>query len=228
MMRFKEFEAAGPRFAFMSDKGEGDCSSRDQARGNVQALLERAGCRPERLIRLRQVHGNRILEACEVRTASGAEPPEADGVISGQSGVALGISVADCTPVLLFDPVSRAVAALHAGREGTFQNIAAAGVNALSSRFGSVPASLYALVGPCAGPCCYEVSEECAARWREAGLPCGGRNLNLPESNRLQLEKAGLFRHNIHLVPHCTVCGDLFFSYRAGEVSNRNLVVVML
>ena len=224
MMRFKEFEAAGPRFAFMSDKGDGDCGGRDQARGNVQALLENAGCRPQRLIRLRQVHGCRIVEASEI----GTQPPEADGVITDRPGLALGISVADCAPVLLYDPVLRVAAALHAGREGTLQNIAAAGVDTLSLRYGSIPASLQALVGPCAGPCCYEVSEECASRWRDAGLPENSRNLNLRDANRLQLENAGLFRHNIRLVPHCTVCGGLFFSYRAGEVSNRNLVVVML
>lgn len=224
MMRFTEFEEAGPRFAFMSDKHDGDCGSREEARGNVQILLENVGCCPQRLIRLRQVHGRRIVEAGEIGTL----PTEADGVITDMPGLALGISVADCTPVLLYDPVLRVAAALHAGREGTFQNIAAAGVDALCSRYGSVPASLHALVGPCAGPCCYEVSEECAARWRAEGLPGNGRNLNLREANRLQLENAGLFRHNIGLVPHCTVCGGLFFSYRAGEVSNRNLVVVML
>jgi len=228
MMRFTEFEEAGPRFAFMSDKGDGDCGSRDEARGNVQALLERVGCRPERLVRLRQVHGCRIVEAAEIPAAPGTLPPEADGVITDGPGLALGISVADCAPVLLYDPVARAAAALHAGREGTLQHIAAAGVKALGARFGCLPGSLRALVGPCAGPCCYEVSEECAARWRDAGLPAQGRYLNLSEANRLQLENAGLFRHNIRLVPHCTVCGGLFFSYRAGEVSNRNLVVVML
>ena len=228
MIRFTEFEEAGPRFAFMSDKADGDCGSREEARGNVQALLDRAGCRPERLVRLRQVHGCRIVEAGETPGSPGALPPEADGVITDAPGLALCISVADCAPVLLYDPVTGAAAALHAGREGTFQHIAAAGVKALCTRFGCAPASLHAVIGPCAGPCCYEVSEECAARWRDLGLPARGRNLNLWEANRLQLENAGLFRHNIGLVPHCTVCGGLFFSYRAGEVSNRNLVVVML
>lgn len=228
MMRFTAFEDGGPRFAFMSDRADGDCGSRDEARNNVRDLLAAVDCRPERLVRLRQVHGTHVVEAGKTAARTEAEPPEADGVITAESGIALGISVADCTPVLLFDPVSRAAAALHAGREGTLRNIAAAGVHALCSRFGCAPASLRALIGPCAGECCYEVSEECAVRWRDTGLPCRGRNLNLRESNRLQLANAGLFRHNIHVVPHCTVCGGVFFSYRAGEVSNRNLVVVML
>ncbi len=228
MMRFTSLLDAGLRFAFMSDKSDGDCSSRPEMRGHVEALFYKAGCRPEKVVRVRQVHGIRIMEANGALYEGDGNSEEADGVFTNEPGLALGISVADCAPVLLYDPDARAVAALHAGREGTFNNIADAGVRALSARFGCAPAVLRAVIGPCAGPCCYEVSPEQAQKWQAAGLPGCGRYLHLAEANRMQLENAGLFRHNIYVVPHCTVCGGLFFSYRAGEISNRNLVVVML
>lgn len=228
MMRFTSLEAAGLELAFISDRTDGDCGSRPELRGNVQALLKRAGASPERLVRLRQVHGTRVVEACTVETGPDSEPTEADGLFTDEPGIALGISVADCAPLILYDPELRVIAALHAGREGTLRNMAAAGVSGLVRRYGCSPASLLAVVGPCAGVCCYEVSPECAERWRAAGLPARDRYLDLSGANRLQLEKAGVIRHNIEVVPHCTVCGGLFFSYRAGEMSNRNLVVVML
>lgn len=228
MMRFTSLERAGLGVAVISDKTDGDCGSRPEMRANVQAFLERSGRLPRRLVRLRQVHGNRVVEAGGLGDTPGMDPVEADGMFTDEPGIALGISVADCAPVMLYDPLRRVIAALHAGREGTLCNIAAAGVHALAERFACSPASLLAVVGPCAGPCCYEVSPECAERWRAAGLPARHRHLDLGTANRMQLEKAGLIRHNIEVVPHCTVCGGVFFSYRAGEISNRNLVVMML
>lgn len=148
--------------------------------------------------------------------------------MTNRPGVPLGISVADCTPVLLYNPITQAVATLHSGREGTFQNIAAAGVRSLCDAYGGHAGQILALIGPCAGVCCYEVSEEITQAWMAKGLSAQGRNLNLSLTIREQLENAGVIRHNITVVPHCTVCGGGFYSYRADKTSHRNLVIVML
>ncbi len=228
MIHFVSLEAAGLQVAVMSDKSDGDCSNRPEAQSNANRFLKSVSVQPDTLVRLRQVHGNRVVEACAAMTGRHAALDEADGLVSRESGRALAIGVADCTPVLLYDPHHKAVALLHAGREGTLKNIAAAGVRTLCERYRCNPAALRAAIGPCAGECCYEVSAECAGKWRAAGLLLRGRHLRLQASNYIQLENAGLLRHNIEVVPHCTICGGLFFSYRAGEISNRNLVVMML
>lgn len=215
------------RVALMTDQSDGDCGNRPENKAAINAVLESLSARPERFVRVRQVHGARVLDV-DGKTAGERDVlPEADGMISGEPGTALGLSVADCAPVLLYDPVSGGVAALHAGRKGTFENIARAGVQAMRARFDSKPAQILALIGPCAGPCCYEVSAAMALAWRDAGLPARGRRLDIGAANHMQLENAGVFRHNIYVVSHCTVCSGVFFSYRAAKTLNRNLVLVM-
>lgn len=221
MLTFSFLQEAGLPLAAMSGKDEGDCGSHaPENTGRFLSSLGAAGIP----CRLRQVHGTRVVAAERVVD----EAVEGDGLFTDKPGVILGINVADCAPVLLFDPVLRAICLLHAGREGSFQNIAGAGVQSLVQHFGSDPSTLVAEIGPCAHACCYEVSEPMAQSWRAAGYRCVGRHLDIPGTNRLQLEKAGVFRHNIHIVPHCTMCGGVFFSYRTDKTSNRNLVVMML
>src|SRR5512138_138074 len=114
--------------------------------------------------RVRQVHGARV-----VRLDAGGEPRlEADVVVSRAAGVAACVSVADCVPVLLADPETGAVAAVHAGWRGTIEGAAAEGVRALTREAGAPAGRLRASIGPSIGPCCYEVSPELAGRFRAA------------------------------------------------------------
>jgi len=226
LIRFAFLEEKGLALAAMSDKSDGNCGSKPEAVGTSALFMHRLGISPVQLRRLRQVHGCCIAEASV--DAPAGDFPEADSIMTNRPGVPLGISVADCAPVLLYDPGQQSVAAIHSGREGVFQNIAAAGVRALCNAYGGQARHLLALVGPCAGPCCYEVSAEMAQAWKAAGLPACGRNLNLSLGIQQQLENAGVIRHNIEVVPHCTVCSGGFYSYRADKTAHRNLVIVML
>lgn len=229
MMHFEKLEKAGLRCAAISDLSDGDCRDTTETQRNVYRFLTALTINPTALVRLRQVHGTHIVDANEalIHKRAGSRI-EADGVYTSRPGIALGITVADCAPVILYDPERRVTAAIHAGREGILNTIAAKGVHALRQTYGCCPDSLVAVVGPCAGVCCYEVSIEIVDQWKRIGLPCIGRKLDLAAALRWQLETAGVFRHNIEIVPHCTVCGGVFFSYRAGGQSSRNLVVVML
>jgi YfiH family protein len=145
---------------------------------------------------------------------------EADAVVSVTPGVAACVSVADCVPVLLADPVGGAVAAIHAGWRGTAARAAAEGVRALA-REGAEPGRLVAAVGPSIGPCCYEVSPELADRFgREIGpeavaLGGGAPRLDLWRANVRVLLDAGLAAERIEVVGRCTACErELFFSHR--------------
>jgi YfiH family protein len=167
--------------------------------------------------RVRQVHGARVVTAV-ARCAPGHE---ADAVVSRTPGVAACIAVADCVPVLLADPASGAVAAVHAGWRGTVAGAAAAAVEALAAQCGSHPAELLAAIGPSIGPCCYEVSPDLAVQFEHAfGAAVVDRSraaprLDLWEANAMALTAAGLRSDRIERLGRCTSCeGRLFFSHR--------------
>lgn len=167
--------------------------------------------------RVRQVHGARVV------TAAGACSPreEADAVLSRTAGVAACVAVADCVPVLIADPASGTVAAVHAGWRGTVERAAAAAVAAIEAEAGARPRELLAAIGPSIGPCCYEVSGELAARFAAAfgaGVVDRSRptpHLDLWEANARALGAAGLLPRRIERLGRCTACeARRFFSHR--------------
>ena len=192
-----------------------------------------SGSRETSLQTVRQVHSNRSMTAAE---AAQDTTPEADGLMTGQAGVLLGIQTADCIPVLVADPVRRTVAAFHAGWRGTVARIVELGVGRMVQEFGSAPADLIAAIGPGIGVCCYKVGEEVqtqfGANFSYAGelfLPIEGAfNLNLVEANRRQLMAAGLRPDAIAMVGGCTACQPrLFYSHRAsGGHAGRMMAVI--
>jgi YfiH family protein len=165
--------------------------------------------------RVQQVHGSRVVRA----VAPGAPREEADGVMSVTEGVAACVSVADCVPVLLADPETGAVAAVHAGWRGTLARAAAAAVAVLARDAGAARADLLAAIGPSIGPCCYVVSEDLMARFeRELGSAVARRErtkLDLWRANARVLVEAGVREDRIEIVGRCTSCDRaLFFSHR--------------
>jgi YfiH family protein len=168
--------------------------------------------------RVRQVHGQRVLHA---REPTPSPSLEADAVISDRPGLAACVSVADCVPILLADPDSGAVAAVHAGWRGTLARAAASAVEALARDHGARPGDLLAAIGPSIGPCCYEVSEDLAARFRHemgpaAGNPRGRQSrVDLWLANVQVLRQAGLAKERIEVLGRCTACDpERFFSHR--------------
>ena len=109
--------------------------------------------------------------------------PETDGLITNVPEVPLVILVADCVPLYLFDPVQRVAGLVHAGRQGTFDNIAGTAIANMRAAYGTHPRDVHAVIGPSAGPDAYEVSESMANDWRDAGLPANGRLLDLWRAN---------------------------------------------
>jgi YfiH family protein len=170
--------------------------------------------------RVKQVHG------CQVVRADRAHEPEeeADIVVTSSPGVAACVSVADCVPVLLADPRTGAVAAIHAGWRGTLARAAAVAVAALARDFGARPGDLLAAVGPSIGPCCYDVSADLAEQFRlefgptVAEARAVGSRLDLWLANELTLLGVGLERARVEVLRRCTSCEtDLLFSHRRGE-----------
>ncbi|HYS80419.1 MAG TPA: peptidoglycan editing factor PgeF [Anaeromyxobacteraceae bacterium] len=206
-------EASGEAFASFNLGGAvGDDGAR--VAENWRALRNATGLAFARVL---QVHGDRVLVATE-----GVEPgEEADAVLSTRPGVAACVSVADCVPVLIGDPRSGAVVAVHAGWRGTLAHAAARAVEALSREVGAQPGDLLAAIGPAIGPCCYEVSPDLAQVFRQDLGPrvaeprSGSSRVDLWLANELVLRQAGLSRERIEVLGRCTSCEpDTFFSHR--------------
>jgi len=181
---------------------------------NWQALHQATGLG---FARARQVHGNRVI----VARCAGEPLEEADAIISAQRGLAACVSVADCVPILIGDPRSGAVAAVHAGWRGTLAHAAERAVEALAREVGAHPGDLLAAIGPAIGPCCYEVSPDLAQVFRDdlgtrVAEPHGGSSrVDLWLANEMVLRKAGLAGERIEVLGRCTACEpETFFSHR--------------
>jgi polyphenol oxidase len=164
---------------------------------------------PSDVVTVRQIHSARVISNQGARSRQ----DEADALIENTPGIAIGVKTADCAPILLADPVTRAVAAVHAGWRGTAASIAVATVRAMTAEFGTKPEDLRAAIGPSIGSCCFEVGPEVAL---EFGVISHGRvRLDLPRMNAKQLESTGVARENISIISDCTKCGvNKYHSFR--------------
>lgn len=187
-------------------------------RKNRSRLRESIGI--ETIVWMDQVHGDHI----EVVTSFRPEPvASCDAVVTDRKGLALAVMVADCIPILMYDPDREVIAALHAGRKGTLLNIASKTVETMVERFDAGPDRIRAMLGPSIHVCCYEVGPDIAAEIRKnhGSRYVNDRSLDLQELNRDQLVEAGVQPRNIEVSPICTCCDRNYFSYRREGVTGR-------
>ncbi len=153
-----------------------------------------------------------------------------DGVMTRLEGVCVGVSTADCIPVLLYDTEHRAVCAVHAGWRGTVSRIAQKAVAEMRAAFGTRPQALHAVIGPGISMKNFEVGDEVYEAFASAGFdmePISERrekwHIDLPACNRLQLETAGIAPDHIVLADICTYdhTDDWFSARRQGTESGR-------
>lgn len=208
--------------------------------GNRSLLARTFGISQERLVTVRQNHGADILvidqpnddltHFCGI---------EADAIITNQPGIMIGVTVADCVPLLLFDPVNRVIAAIHAGWRGVANDISAHLLKGMQGMFGSNLQMLKAAIGPAIRPCCYQVDppvkdafQQLPELWQQSATADGeGRwRLDLPLAVKIRLEQQGIPAENIQSADQCVCCQkELFFSHRRdkGE-TGRQIGFIML
>jgi hypothetical protein len=181
-----------------------------------ETALARAGVTLP-VVTARQVHGSGVLVAGGPETVA----TEADAVVTGAGGIAVGVVTADCVPVLLADREHRCAAAVHAGWRGAAAGVLEAAIMRLRDRFDVAPESLEAVIGPAVGPCCYavgpEVSDAFRARTGETTAAAWSRrdgtlHVDLRAAVRSLLAAAGVTTAAI--VGPCTACDRRFCSYR--------------
>ena len=206
---------------------------------NYEILGNALGFDTKNLVLSHQTHTDIVLRVGKEHTGTGLfapELPECDGLITNEPGVVLTVFTADCTPILLHDPVTGAVGAVHAGWRGTAASIAGKAVVAMAREFGSKPENIRAAIGPNIGVCCFETDRDVPdtlleAFGEEAGpfiFPKGDKYyVNLKEINALVLRRAGV-RH-IEISTDCTVCqSHRFWSHRItrGDRGSQGAMIV--
>ena len=182
-----------------------------------------------RLALVWQVHGDTIHRVDGVEDA-GDSGVNADAVISNAAGILAGAKTADCVPVLIGDPVTKAFAAVHAGWRGTVRSIVSKALDALSENYGCDPSNVIAAIGPAACGRSYEVGSDVIEQFDENFSDAadyftptreGHALVDLHLANARQLLNVGVREENIYTAPFCTMeRPDLFFSYRIEKKMN--------
>jgi len=206
---------------------------------NYRILGNAVGFTTDMLVLTKQIHSDIVRKVGREDTGHGVlyeDYPPCDALITNEAGVALVVFTADCTPILLHDPVTGAVGAVHAGWRGTAAGIAAKTVTAMAEAYGCEPKNIRAVIGPNIGPCCFQtdgdVPEAMEDALGESAKPYIRQAdekfyVNLKEMNALWLRRAGV--EEIDIAPHCTACqSDLFWSHRVtrGERGAQGAVIV--
>ena len=200
------------------------------------AVAKEMGVPGEDLLLIRQVHEATVAVASADRRRPWPRP-DADAIISNDPAAAIAVRVADCVPILMAEESGRVVAAVHAGWRGMSKRVAIAAVASMQSRYGVRPERILAAVGPCIGPCCYEVGTDTRDAFRAAGhhpdllerwfspRPSGKFHLDLWRATRDQLEGAGVHPSNIHIAELCTQThADILHSFRAAGAGAGRMV----
>lgn len=196
---------------------------------NRRRMAAHLGVAADYLVSVYQVHSADAVLATGPwpNGSQGSERPRADAMVTSTPGVALGISTADCGPILFADADARVIGAAHAGWKGAFTGIIPATIAAMET-LGAKRANIIAVLGPCIGPQAYEVGPEFVGRFmaEDAGYTrffapstapghetTGHRMFDMPAFITLRAHEAGIGRFiNLGL---CTYSDPArFFSYR--------------
>ena len=216
--------------------GRGD--SQENVKTNLRILGTALGFDPDKLVLTRQIHSDivRVVTNADCRGPFHRDYPECDALVTDTPGVTLLVFTADCTPILLHDPVTGAVGAVHAGWRGTVSEIAAKTVQAMVDNFGSKPGDIRAAIGPNIGQCHFETDVDVPAAMIaafgedavEAFLEQRGSkyHLDLKGINAMLLRRQGVLQ--IETSSDCTYCQpDRFWSHRytAGQRGSQGALI---
>ena len=178
------------------------------------------------LVSARQVHGAGVAVVAAAPAAD-LELADCDALVSTCPGVGLLICQADCQAVMLYDPVCRVAANVHAGWRGSALNIIAATIATMRRDFGCRPEDLRAVISPSLGPCCAEfINHHRELPPEFAAYQVRENHFDFWAISRDQLLVSGLLPDNIELARICTRCDTDFFSYRRDRASGRNGSVI--
>lgn len=197
----------------------------ENVRENRKRFFEALGISESHAAFTRQHHTSNIISVKQPGVNE-----HCDGLITNQKKIFLVISIADCTPVILFDTKNHVVAGIHAGWRGTAANIVGKSIDRMCSEFGTIPINIAAFIGPSAGKCCYEVGNEVARQFPHECISEKGNGkylLDIKQSNVMELLENGVLNSNIEVHPDCTIHNRIYHSFRRdGKKSGRMFAVI--
>lgn len=202
---------------------------------NRSSLCDVLGVDVDRLVYPHQVHGVEVRQIGEDFLSWDSATRKTylegvDAVMTDMPGVCVGVSTADCIPLLLWDEPHHAVCAIHAGWRGTVKRISAQAVAAMQRAFGTDPSALKAVIGPGISLENFEVGDEVYEQFLAAGFPMEKMarryekwHIDLWECNRLRLTDMGVPPSRIFVSGVCTYAhaDDFFSARRLGIDSGR-------
>lgn len=191
---------------------KGASAASEQVARSYALLAETLHTEADRINGVRQVHGR------EVAVAPVEAETEADAIITDRTDLVIGVKIADCLGVLIYDPVHRVIAAVHSGWRGTAQNIVGATVLRLAEEWGSLPADLWVGLSPSASVRNYEVGTDVHNVLSAWCTPVDGRPGHWWYNNQQavihQLQGAGVDPERISGSDICTMDDRRFHSHR--------------
>ena len=193
---------------------------------NRNLFFENLGIKPENVAYQKQVHEDKISFVTQ-----GGSIGESDAMITDKPGIGLAVSIADCVPILIYDPVKKIIAGVHSGWRGTEKKILLKTLKELK-KYGSLPENLVAYIGPSISKNVYEVGKEVAEFFDEKYLEEKGEKylLDVAGINFDILLDAGVKKNNIQLSSLCTYAmKNVLHSYRRdGNKSGRSYAIIAL
>lgn len=216
---------------------------------DASLLCPALGVKAERFARPHQVHKTETYQITEAFFSLSPEEQKAqlegiDAVIYDVRNACIGISTADCIPVLAYDPDHHCAAAIHAGWKGTVARIAPAAINMMVKAYGTNPANLLCAIGPGISLDSFEVGDEVYQAFNDAGFDVASFSkrypdhlnpehekwhLDLKECNRQQLITLGVSPANIIVSELDTMTDERFYSARReGAKTGRILSGIVL
>ncbi len=205
---------------------------------NYKAVCMCENIAAEKCVLSHQTHTDNIKIVTESDAGKGlfteSDIKDIDGLITNVKNLPIVIFYADCVPVLLYDPVKKVVATVHAGWRGTINNIAGKAVKIMKDAFGCAPDNILAAIGPSISSCCFETGEEVIKEFvsenlSDCVLKRDNKNfVDLQKSNKILLQKQGV--NEITISGLCTKCRcDEFFSHRGcGPDTGRMALIACL
>lgn len=214
----------------------------DHVAQNRQTICQELDISIDHLVMPHQVHGTGVAQISRTFFLLSEDIRRSvtegiDALITNVTGVCIGVSTADCIPIIIYDPAHHAAGVVHSGWRGTVANIAEAAVASMERAYHSQPESLLVVIGP--GISCrnFEVGDEVYDAFASAGYPMDAIalqeekwHIDLPKCCRLQLEATGVSSANIRMADICTYdqADDYFSARKLGINSGRIFTGIVL
>jgi len=199
--------------------------NKDNVDKNHSALAHKYCYDKKRLIHMQQIHSNivKVIDSDD----SFVNPPTCDAIITNIKETPLMVMVADCSPVLFFDPKKEVIATAHAGRAGAFNNIVHNVIESFVSEFKSKPEDICVTIGPAICQKCYEINSDLAKEAKTLGFGASIKKksekyfLDIRSILKKELIEAGIRPQHLEISQECSKCNPHYFSYREDKKCGR-------